>query len=144
MADRITSNQRSRIMARIKGGNTKPELAVRSALFSAGFRFRLHKKGLPGRPDIVLPRYRWAVLVHGCFWHGHDCPRGRLPTSNVAFWSKKIAGNAERDQRNIAALRQIGWNVSVLWTCKLEADTTKLIRKLRLLRQRATAKARQN
>ncbi|MDT3684764.1 MAG: very short patch repair endonuclease [Pseudorhodoplanes sp.] len=144
MTDRLTPIQRSQNMARIRGRNTKPELAVRSALFKAGFRFRLHKKGLPGRPDLVLPKYRLAVFVHGCFWHGHSCRRGSLPASNVAFWTKKIRGNVERDQRNIAALRQTGWNVAVLWACKLEADTTKLIRKLRVLRQRTRAKARRN
>src|SRR5271166_412112 len=106
-------------MSRVKGRNTKPELAVRSALHRAGFRFRLHQRDLPGHPDIVLAKFKTAIFVHGCFWHGHDCARGKLPTSNEAFWATKIAGNVQRDQANSETLRELGWSVITIWECGL-------------------------
>jgi len=102
-------------MSRVGGKNTKPEIFVRSALHRHGFRFRLHRGDLPGRPDIVLPRYRIAVLVHGCFWHGHDCPRGRRPTSNADFWNAKIDGNIARDAANRRKLKECGWLSFLIW-----------------------------
>lgn len=137
MADQVSAGVRSAMMARVKGRNTKPELAVRSALFADGFRFRLHRADLPGRPDIILPRYRQAVFVHGCFWHSHDCPKGRQrPSSNVVFWAKKLDGNAERDQRNYAALMAAGWDVLVIWECQLDLGIHGLLERLHGVRQR--------
>jgi DNA mismatch endonuclease (patch repair protein) len=118
------------MMAAVRGKNTKPELAARSALFAAGYRYRLYRRDLPGSPDIVLPRYRVAVFVHGCFWHGHDCPRGRRPTSNVEFWRAKLDGNMARDRANRAALEAAGWSVAVIWQCSAEHDTERLLQQL--------------
>lgn len=114
------------MMAAVRGRDTKPEWAVRVLLFAAGYRYRLHRRDLPGSPDIVLPRYRVAVFVHGCFWHGHDCARGRRPTSNVDFWTAKLNGNIERDKRNQAALKSAGWRVIVIWACRIDKDYRKL------------------
>ena len=114
---------RSRNMAAIRSANTKPELRVRSALHALGFRFRLHRKDLPGRPDIVLPKYRTVIFVHGCFWHCHRCKYGSVvPATRAEFWAAKRAGNVARDRRNAAALRRLGWRVIVLWECKLRTD----------------------
>jgi DNA mismatch endonuclease (patch repair protein) len=97
-------------------------LIVRRFLYAHGFRFRVHRKDLPGRPDIVLPRFRAAILVHGCFWHLHDCPLGRVrPSTNADFWQNKRQGNAERDGRKLAALRAAGWRVRVVWECDIES-----------------------
>ncbi len=135
MTDFLSPSNRSATMAKIKGRNTAPELAVRRALFRAGFRFRLHRADLPGRPDIVLPRHRVVIFVHGCFWHGHDCPRGRRPTSNVAFWNRKLDENIERDRRNRTALDVAGWNVTVIWECALETEMLRLLKSLNAIRQ---------
>src|SRR5690349_6557163 len=99
------------MMSRVRGRDTAPELRVRCALHAAGFRFRLHRRDLPGRPDIVLPAFRTAVFVHGCFWHAHDCPRGRRPASNSAFWAAKLEKNVARDRDAAAALVWLGWTV---------------------------------
>jgi DNA mismatch endonuclease, patch repair protein len=116
VVDKLT---RSRMMAGIGGRNTKPELLVRRALHSAGLRFRLHKKGLPGRPDIVLPRHRAVVLVHGCFWHRHArCKYATTPASNSAFWKAKFDENVARDQRQLRVLRKSGWRTYVIWECQ--------------------------
>lgn len=131
MADRVSKEDRSRMMARVKGKNTTPEIFVRSMLHASGYRFRLHKRDLPGSPDIVIPRYRTAVFVHGCFWHGHDCPRGRAPTTNVEFWRKKIISNTMRDAVNTVHLEEKGWSVVVIWTCRLTIDTEALIKALK-------------
>lgn len=117
--DTITPERRSALMSRIPGKNTTPELVVRSILHRLGFRFRLHKKDLPGRPDVVLPRYRKVVLVHGCFWHGHTCQLASKPKSNTAYWSPKIAGNRARDAKNRQALEDAGWDVLELWECDI-------------------------
>lgn len=107
-------------MAGIKGSNTKPEIYLRQMLHRAGFRFRLHRKDLPGRPDIVLPKYKTAIFVNGCFWHGHkDCKHFRLPKSRTEFWKGKIESNIARDKRNLALLKKSGWNPIVVWECKL-------------------------
>lgn len=106
-------------MSRVKGRNTKPEIAVRVILHAMGFRFRLHAKKLPGNPDVVLPRHKKAIFVNGCLWHGHtECKRSKLPSSNVEFWQNKISSNMERDIRNIQALKDLGWNVLVVWACE--------------------------
>ncbi len=112
---------KSRQMARVRSKNTEPEVAVRRALHARGFRFRLHRKDLPGKPDIVLPRHGLAILVHGCFWHGCPrCDRGRrAPKTNVPFWTAKLTANKERDIRSIAALEASGWRVAVLWECDI-------------------------
>jgi DNA mismatch endonuclease (patch repair protein) len=127
MTDKVSREVRSRMMAAVKGRDTGPERHVRSTLFRKGFRYRLHRKDLPGKPDIVLPRYRIAIFVHGCFWHGHDCPKGRQrPATRRAFWDAKLDGNKTRDRANQAALEAAGWTVIVLWTCQLEDDLSRL------------------
>jgi DNA mismatch endonuclease (patch repair protein) len=106
-------------MSGIRGTNTQPELKVRRHLHSAGLRYRLHKKGLPGRPDLVLPRFRTAVFVHGCFWHQHPgCRFATRPGTNAEFWQAKFATNRERDQRKEAELRALGWRVEIVWECE--------------------------
>lgn len=120
MVDRLTREQRSRAMARVRGKHTVPELVVRRALHAAGLRFRLHRRDLPGSPDLVLPKHRVVVLVHGCFWHGHDCRRGKRPQSNVEFWAPKLERNMERDQLAQSKLEELGWHVVVVWECALD------------------------
>ena len=111
---------RSRNMAAIRGKDTAPELAVRRILHAMGLRFRLHRKDLPGRPDIVLPKHRTVVFVHGCFWHRHeDCRYTTTPKTRQEFWESKFAANVERDSRNRTDLRQLGWRVIVVWECEL-------------------------
>lgn len=122
--------ERSKNMAAIKSRDTRPEMYVRRALHSAGFRFRLHRKDLPGTPDIVLPRFRTAVLVQGCFWHGHGCRRGGRPKSNKPYWTAKIMRNIERDERNFAALEADGWRVVLIWECSVEEETKRFIDEL--------------
>lgn len=117
IVDRAT---RSRMMSGIQGKNTKPELVVRSYLHRAGLRFRLHAK-LPGKPDLVLPKYRTVVLVHGCFWHRHeDCRYATTPASNPEFWQEKFAANVRRDERVRQQLEELGWRVLVIWACQLD------------------------
>ena len=119
--DRLSKERRSWNMAQIRGRNTKPEVLVRSVLHRKGFRFRLHGKGLPGRPDIVLPKYRAVIFVHGCFWHRHrGCKNCTTPTNNREFWVAKLEGNAGRDRRHRSALRRIGWRVLTVWECETE------------------------
>lgn len=117
--DTISSEERSALMSRIRSKNTLPEMAVRSILHRLGYRFRLHRKDLPGLPDIVLPRHRKIVLVHGCFWHGHTCRLASKPKSNETYWSTKIQANRARDARNLKALTQQGWTVLELWECEV-------------------------
>jgi DNA mismatch endonuclease (patch repair protein) len=112
---------RSEIMRRVKGKDTTPERAVRSLLHRMGYRFRLHRKDLPGHPDIALPGRKSVVFVHGCFWHGHDCARGaRQPKANADYWTAKIARNRTRDEKNLAALAASGWRAKVVWECELK------------------------
>ncbi|CAN5314774.1 very short patch repair endonuclease [soil metagenome] len=121
MTDVFTPEHRSRVMATVKGKNTKPELAVRRLLHQLGARFRLHRRDLPGAPDIVLPRRRLAIFVHGCFWHGHDCARGaRVPKQNRDYWLGKVGRNRARDIANRAALEASGWRVETVWECELK------------------------
>lgn len=118
--DTRTSAQRSAIMRSVKSKNTKPEIAVRSAVHRMGFRFRLHRGDLPGKPDLVFAGIRRVIFVHGCFWHGHRCRYGRLPKSRTEFWGAKILRNRERDLQNVRALRKLGWQSLVVWQCQLK------------------------
>jgi DNA mismatch endonuclease (patch repair protein) len=119
VTDVHTRQQRSRNMAAIKGSNTKPEVRVRSLLHSLGYRFRLHCKDLPGKPDIVLPKHRTVIFVHGCFWHSHDCRWGWVvPKTRQEFWADKRLGTTQRDMRNLGALKAAGWRVVVIWECE--------------------------
>lgn len=118
--DHLDPEDRSLNMAKVRGKNTKPELIVRRALHAMGFRFRLHRRDLPGSPDIVLPRRRTAVFVHGCFWHRHPgCPRATTPSTNTPFWKAKFDRNVERDRGQVEALTLAGWNVAIVWECEV-------------------------
>lgn len=117
MVDRIAPQARSRIMAAIRSGDTKPELLLRKALFARGYRYRIHAKSLAGSPDITLPKWCAVIFVHGCFWHAHSCGNVRLPKSNRAFWKRKLARNVERDQAARKELLRQGWRVLVVWDC---------------------------
>lgn len=124
MADKMTPEQRHRCMSHIKGKDTKPELMVRRWLWRQGYRYRVNVKSLPGRPDIVLPRYSTVIFVNGCFWHAHDdCHKYRMPQSNHDFWAAKFKRNKERDERNYKLLHNQGWYVLVVWECQLEKST---------------------
>ena len=119
--DSVSPERRSEIMGRVSAKHTRPELAVRKLLHGLGYRFRLHRADLPGKPDIVLPRRRVVVLVHGCFWHRHPgCPHTRTPKSRVEFWTDKFAGNVRRDETARQALEALGWRVLVVWECELK------------------------
>ena len=119
--DVFSAEKRSAVMRRVKAKDTAPELAVRKALTRLGLRYRLHRKDLPGRPDIVLPGRRLAILVHGCFWHGHDCARGaRVPQQNRDYWLAKVARNRARDARSQTALALAGWRTETIWECELK------------------------
>ena len=112
---------RSRIMRAVKGKNTKPELVVRRLAHAMGYRYRLHRKDLPGKPDLVFPKFRRVIFVHGCFWHGHDCVRGaRIPKANAEYWRSKIIQNGLRDTANIAELKSLGWRTAIIWECELK------------------------
>ena len=121
--DRITPERRSWNMSRIQGKNTAPERRVRSLLHRCGFRFSLRRKELPGKPDIVLPRFRTAVFVHGCFWHRHaGCRNAVLPKTRSDFWFRKLSGNVERDCQNVRDLKRLGWRVLIVWECELDDE----------------------
>ena len=125
MTDVFSEAKRSYIMGQVKGKDTKPELLVRSMVHRMGFRFRLHRKDLPGAPDIVLPKHMKTIFVHGCFWHGHEgCPRSARPTTRPAFWKKKLDGNMRRDTENVRHLTDMGWKVLVVWQCEMRNRTT--------------------
>ena len=120
MPDKMTIEQRHHNMAAIKGKDTKPEILVRKFLWARGFRYRLNHPRLPGKPDIVLRKYRTCILVNGCFWHKHDCPRFVWPSSNQEYWKPKILRNVERDKNNCRELSSKGWNVITIWECELK------------------------
>lgn len=133
MADIFTKKRRSEIMGRIKSKNTQPEICVRRLLHRLGFRFSLHGDKLPGKPDIVLAKWKTVVFVHGCFWHGHDCKRGsatQRPKSNLEYWNPKIDGNIERDGNHAKALAKLGWRRLVIWECQT-ANAVRLENKFR-------------
>lgn len=110
-------------MSGIRGKNTTPELIIRKGLHAMGFRFRLHAANLPGKPDLVLPRYNAVILVNGCFWHGHDCHLFKWPSTRTEFWKTKITRNKQKDSESLNALRQLGWRVLVVWECSLKGKT---------------------
>lgn len=130
MADTVTKKVRSHIMSSVKQKHTKPEVAVRSLLHRLGYRFRLHRKDLPGSPDIVLPKYRTAIFVHGCFWHQHEkCSKARRPSSNLEYWNTKLDENISRDKKKEKELSELGWQIVTVWQCEtrdLESLSTKL------------------
>lgn len=120
MTDVFDKKKRSEIMSSVKSKDTKPEIIVRKLLHSMGYRFRLHREDLPGTPDIVLPKYKKVIFVHGCFWHGHEgCPRAKLPKTNTRVWREKIKKNIDRDQRNICELKSLGWTPLIIWGCEV-------------------------
>jgi len=119
--DVFSAEKRSEVMRAVKGANTKPELKLRKALFARGFRYRLHARDLPGKPDLVFPRYRSVIFINGCFWHGHDCARGaRVPKSNRDYWLAKVARNKARDEDIVKALAALGWRAYIVWECSLQ------------------------
>lgn len=118
MVDRVSPAIRSRIMASVPGKSTKPEILVRSIAHSMGYRFRLHRRDLPGKPDIVFPGRKSLVFVNGCFWHGHECKREKMPKSNKPFWDDKIKNNRLRDERVLSELKTLGWKVLTIWECE--------------------------
>ena len=120
MSDIFSKSKRSEIMGKISGKETKPEITVRKFLFANGFRYRKNDKRYPGKPDIVLPKHKTVVFVHGCFWHGHNCPAGKLPETNRDFWRAKINKNKERDVRNTIELEQMGWSIIIIWQCEIK------------------------
>jgi len=123
LTDVFTPEKRSAVMRRVKGRDTGPEMTVRRLLTKLGARYRLHRKDLPGNPDIVMPGRRLAIFIHGCFWHGHDCARGaRVPKQNRDYWLAKVGRNRARDTASEAALRQAGWRVETLWECEMKDE----------------------
>lgn len=129
MADTRTPEQRRRIMQSVGTRDTAPEWKVRRALFAAGYRYRLHRRELPGSPDIVFPARKKAILVHGCFWHSHGCSKGKAPKSRMEYWEPKLTANKARDTRNLRDLRALGWDVLVVWQCEV-ADSGPLLKRL--------------
>lgn len=118
-------------MAKVPAMGSAPEMKVRRAVHRAGFRYRLHRADLPGKPDLVFPRFRLAVFVHGCFWHWHGCKRSRMPAANNDYWTRKIARNVERDKRNLQTLHDQGWESRIIWECELTQGIEALIAELR-------------
>lgn len=119
MTDVFSKRERSSIMAKVRCADTKPELLVRSIVHRLGYRFRLHRRDLPGAPDVVLPRHSKAILIHGCFWHGHSgCRKANRPTTNTDFWNNKLDKNIKRDATNLVALRNLGWTTLIIWECQ--------------------------
>ena len=144
MTDIVDTKCRSAMMARIRGRDTAPELAVRRIAHRMGLRFRLHRKNLPGRPDLVFPKHRLAVFVHGCFWHRHEgCRYASTPKSRAAFWTEKFAANVKRDARQEAALRTLGWQILVIWQCETK-DEAAVERRLTELITHDTAASERN
>jgi len=123
LTDIVNKKTRSRMMAGIRGKDTKPELLIRRELHKRGFRYRLHVKDLPGKPDLVFPKYHAVIFINGCFWHGHNCHLFRLPKSRTEFWKEKIYGNVKRNKLNIKKLRSMDWRVLTIWECSLKGKT---------------------
>lgn len=132
MADVVSPEVRSRMMSGIRGKDTKPEVIVRRGLHALGFRYKLHDKALPGKPDLVFPKFKAVVFVHGCFWHKHDCKYFKWPQTRREFWRSKIEGNVSRDKVSVEALKQIGWRVAIVWECSFRdgKDASEQIQKL--------------
>lgn len=119
------------MMSQVRTKGTAPELALRSALHSAGFRFRLHRKNLPGKPDIVLPKYKCVIFVHGCFWHHHEgCIKSKMPKTNTTFWQNKISANVIRDNFNMDILIKLGWQVFIAWECEIKQNVVKIVQEI--------------
>jgi DNA mismatch endonuclease (patch repair protein) len=136
---RETPEQRSRIMRAVKGADTTPELVVRRLVHAMGYRYRLHRADLPGKPDLVFPRLRKVIFVHGCFWHGHDCARGaRMPKANADYWRAKIGRNRIRDAAHLSALEADHWRVAVIWECELKELKPVRKRLIAFLRKRGS------
>jgi DNA mismatch endonuclease (patch repair protein) len=125
MADIVSPEKRSLMMAGIKGKNTKPELLIRKSLHKAGFRYRLHDKKLAGKPDLVFPKYKAVLFIHGCFWHGHDCRLFKWPSSRIEFWKEKIFRNQSLDKRSMEQLTEDGWRVGIVWECSIKGKGKK-------------------
>ena len=134
MGDFLDRTARSALMSRVRGRDTLPERQIRKAVWAAGFRYRLNVRELPGAPDLVFRRYRTVALVQGCFWHSHDCRKGRRPTSNRKFWNRKLDGNSARDTANYVRLKELGWTVFLIWECDLPRGTGTLLAHLGRLR----------
>ena len=124
MTDIVDQRTRSKMMSKVRNKNTSIELVVRKALFARGFRYKINDRTLPGTPDIVLPKYKAVIFVHGCFWHGHGCPKGQLSKTNIEYWSLKIAKNKERDKKNINKLIAQGWRIVIVWECSLKGKNS--------------------
>ena len=124
MADTVSKETRSRMMSSVRAKNTKLELEVRRRLFAMGFRYRLHKKNLPGTPDMVFPKYRAVLFVHGCFWHYHGCHLSTLPNTRRSWWKKKLEGNSKRDSAVVSELKNLGWRILVIWECSFRKPKT--------------------
>ena len=126
-----SKEKRSQVMSKIRSKDTKPERLLRSALHKHGYRFRIHRKDLPGKPDIVLPRYNAIIYVHGCFWHYHkECSEGRIPNTNSKFWRDKLKNNVEKDKNNQKACEKLGWKVLIIWECEIEKHLMKVVKKI--------------
>ncbi len=131
MSDKLSKEQRSWNMSRIKCKDTRIEVAVRKRLFSLGYRYRKNDKRLPGKPDIVLPKYKTVIFIHGCFWHLHsNCKIARIPKSNTDFWIDKLNRNVEKDQKNRQQLEDAGWKVIIIWECEIEKDINEVIQNI--------------
>jgi DNA mismatch endonuclease (patch repair protein) len=136
LVDTISREYRSEIMSRVGAKDTKPEMVVRRMLHAAGYRYRLHAKDLPGKPDLVFPARRKVVFINGCFWHRHrGCAHARLPKSRTEFWTEKLERNRERDERNVEALRELGWEVLTVWECEVRDPATLMPRVVAFLEQ---------
>jgi DNA mismatch endonuclease (patch repair protein) len=131
MIDIVSKERRSQLMAGIRSKNTRPEMVLRKGLHALGFRYRVHAPNLPGRPDIVLPKYQAVINVHGCFWHGHNCPLFKVPGTNTDFWIEKIQSNIDRDALNNALLKDLGWRTLTVWECTIrQLQAEKLVSKI--------------
>jgi DNA mismatch endonuclease (patch repair protein) len=123
MSDIYSKAKRSEIMSRISGKGTKPEILVRKFLFAHGYRYRKNVKELPGKPDVVLTKYKTVIFIHGCFWHGHNCKAGKLPETRKEFWDNKISDNIARDKKDTNALKESGWKVIIIWQCEIKSQS---------------------
>lgn len=127
-----SKEKRSLVMSKIRSKDTKPEIILRSELHKLGYRFRIHKKDLPGKPDIVLPKYKTVIFVHGCFWHYHkNCQEGRIPNTNSKFWKEKLFKNIERDKNHQSSCKNLGWKVLIIWECEIEKKLDGVIQKIK-------------
>jgi len=130
MTDIWSKEKRSDVMSKIRGKNTRPEIILRSQLFKQGLRFRIHRKDLPGKPDIVLAKYKTIIFVNGCFWHYHkNCKEGKIPSTNSTYWKEKLQKNVEKDNKHIQELEKLGWKVIVVWECEIEKQFERILEK---------------